>query len=141
MGRIGDELDELTSEYTDLFGDAAEVTNYYKDDQPIQSGEYENLSAEKTETADSPVSATIQAEQPQEGVDYDTWGIDRTVNVELLIPEEVPVSDGTVTRDDGTELAYPSRVKNLDTGAEYVILAIFNEGNGDIRCPAKYAES
>lgn len=130
MSEIGDLLAKLDGEFVELLEDDLEVTNYVQNDVVTGPEEWDSPD-EKQPSSASPIATTGQVEPINQMGRSGAWGRDTELDVELLVPSDVTISDGEV---DG--YPYPSDVRVVATDETYRIVAMRDENNGRRRCAA-----
>lgn len=127
---IGDEIAAFDDAFEEYLEESLKVTNYKPEDtSAVADDEYSDPSGGSTATDASPITTTGSVDKQAIAATANPWGRDLKVDVEIYLPDDIAVSDGT-----GSEFGRPSEVERPATGETYEIRAIYDEGNGRRRC-------
>lgn len=120
----GERIAALDDAFEDWFETELTVRNYV-DGADGADGDAEY--GDSSKTLDETIQTTGQVEQPQEPVEVSTAsGQTTTVDAEILLPDDVAVTDGTDTNP------YPSEIET-PAGVIYHVSHVFDEQNGRLR--------
>lgn len=126
--KIGDLLAGYDDIFSEMFEQPAEVRNYLAGGERDEYGD----PTSRTEHPDNPIQTTAQVEAPSRETEGSAWGIDQAFEAEILIPDDVLLSDGDDTDSQDRDLPYGSEI-TID-GTTWTVVAIIPEQNGRVRC-------
>lgn len=130
--RIGDTLAQYNDRFADCFEQDAQVRNYLSAEAEGTPTDDYGDPVEKPAHPDNPIQTTAQVEAPSRELEKNAWGIDQAYEAEILLPDDVLVSDGTATDSEGRSLPYGSEI-TVD-GVTWTVIATIDEDNGRTRC-------
>lgn len=131
MADVGDAISEHDSLFAEMFENPAEVRNYIEGDTADSHGDYP-----KNPHPDNPIQTTAQVEQPDDPVrEQSAAGSEESVDAEILVPDDVLLTAGGETDDQGNRLAWPSEI--TVNGRTYTVLNLHDELNGRIMALAR----
>jgi len=131
MSEIGDLLDSHSDTFDRFLADEIEMRNFTEGDMDARR--------DRAKVVDEGASGTVEATVSQDTTPQEVsgpGGESHVVDATIILDDGHTVSDGTDDRPQPTEFVRPG-----PSGNRWVVVSVFNEGNGALRCACVNAGS